>query len=200
MQAHYELCCSFFFFSSRRRHTRSLCDWSSDVCSSDLATGSDTVHIVLITVTVTPATVTVGQKLVQQFTAVAVPDDAPQTFTWACTPTTSCGNLVQDPNTSGLAVYTAPLTNGPVVVAATSTVQQSSPGVGQAKVQVVTSRLPSGPYAFRFSGYDNSNPPNPLPVAASPNARSQGTITTGVQDQLSPRAFPEHASPSRSHT
>src|SRR5437588_6704649 len=33
------LCLSFFylfFFSSRRRHTRSLCDWSSDVCSSDL--------------------------------------------------------------------------------------------------------------------------------------------------------------------
>src|SRR5438034_4870145 len=27
----------FFFFSSRRRHTRSLCDWNSDVCSSDLA-------------------------------------------------------------------------------------------------------------------------------------------------------------------
>src|SRR5215204_5452034 len=27
-----------FFFSSRRRHTRSLCDWSSDVCSSDLET------------------------------------------------------------------------------------------------------------------------------------------------------------------
>src|SRR5260221_4913903 len=27
---------SLFFFSSRRRHTRSLCDWSSDVCSSDL--------------------------------------------------------------------------------------------------------------------------------------------------------------------
>ena len=26
----------YFFFSSRRRHTRSLCDWSSDVCSSDL--------------------------------------------------------------------------------------------------------------------------------------------------------------------
>src|SRR5438034_1659892 len=25
-----------FVFSSRRRHTRSLCDWSSDVCSSDL--------------------------------------------------------------------------------------------------------------------------------------------------------------------
>src|SRR5476649_898502 len=29
---------SVFCFSSRRRHTRSLCDWSSDVCSSDLDT------------------------------------------------------------------------------------------------------------------------------------------------------------------
>src|SRR5689334_25101043 len=26
----------FFFFSSRRRHTSWNCDWSSDVCSSDL--------------------------------------------------------------------------------------------------------------------------------------------------------------------
>src|SRR2546430_11722157 len=26
-----------FFFSSRRRHTRFDCDWSSDVCSSDLS-------------------------------------------------------------------------------------------------------------------------------------------------------------------
>src|SRR6266568_7863919 len=30
-------CCFIvFFFSSRRRHTRWNCDWSSDVCSSDL--------------------------------------------------------------------------------------------------------------------------------------------------------------------
>src|SRR5256886_9821974 len=29
----------FFFFSSRRRHTRFDCDWSSDVCSSDLLLG-----------------------------------------------------------------------------------------------------------------------------------------------------------------
>src|SRR5260370_31065534 len=29
-------CDCFFFFSSRRRHTRFKCDWSSDVCSSDL--------------------------------------------------------------------------------------------------------------------------------------------------------------------
>src|SRR5437868_1351962 len=31
------ICLGFFFFSSRRRHTRSKRDWSSDVCSSDLA-------------------------------------------------------------------------------------------------------------------------------------------------------------------
>src|SRR2546430_11520592 len=30
---------AFFFFSSRRRHTRFDCDWSSDVCSSDLYDG-----------------------------------------------------------------------------------------------------------------------------------------------------------------
>src|SRR6516225_6331026 len=29
-----------FFFSSRRRHTILTCDWSSDVCSSDLRTSS----------------------------------------------------------------------------------------------------------------------------------------------------------------
>src|SRR5207237_7117531 len=37
--AHCMLLCRilfFFFFSSRRRHTRFKCDWSSDVCSSDL--------------------------------------------------------------------------------------------------------------------------------------------------------------------
>src|SRR2546427_6007667 len=31
----------FFFFSSRRRHTRFDCDWSSDVCSSDLVLTAD---------------------------------------------------------------------------------------------------------------------------------------------------------------
>src|SRR5882762_9795003 len=31
-----------FFFSSRRRHTSFKCDWSSDVCSSDLVAGKVT--------------------------------------------------------------------------------------------------------------------------------------------------------------
>src|SRR5256886_11255685 len=33
-----------FFFSSRRRHTRFDCDWSSDVCSSDLNVLKDAVR------------------------------------------------------------------------------------------------------------------------------------------------------------
>src|SRR5207245_4631324 len=34
----------FFFFSSRRRHTRCYRDWSSDVCSSDLAVRHAELH------------------------------------------------------------------------------------------------------------------------------------------------------------
>src|SRR5690242_21423768 len=41
-----------FFFSSRRRHTRLTCDWSSDVCSSDLlldlARGLDEIDAVVV--------------------------------------------------------------------------------------------------------------------------------------------------------
>src|SRR5207237_6902799 len=37
----------FVFFSSRRRHTRFKCDWSSDVCSSDLIWGTVVVDAVI---------------------------------------------------------------------------------------------------------------------------------------------------------
>src|SRR2546427_325324 len=36
---------TIFFFSSRRRHTRFDCDWSSDVCSSDLDSMAKTLSI-----------------------------------------------------------------------------------------------------------------------------------------------------------
>src|SRR5205085_8972832 len=39
----------FFFFSSRRRHTRFDCDWSSDVCSSDLKGTEDIKNIAMQT-------------------------------------------------------------------------------------------------------------------------------------------------------
>ena len=47
--------------------------------------GSLALTIVDITTDVAPSTLSVGKGLTQQFTAVAVPDDAPQTFTWSCT-------------------------------------------------------------------------------------------------------------------
>src|SRR2546430_16870376 len=37
MREHFDRGLVIFFFSSRRRHTRFDCDWSSDVCSSDLS-------------------------------------------------------------------------------------------------------------------------------------------------------------------
>src|SRR2546429_3556031 len=47
----------FFFFSSRRRHTRCSRDWSSDVCSSDLAEESERPNIwVEYTMAFLPAT------------------------------------------------------------------------------------------------------------------------------------------------
>src|SRR2546430_12723126 len=39
MEAKHVVTCTLFFFSSRRRHTIFDCDWSSDVCSSDLERG-----------------------------------------------------------------------------------------------------------------------------------------------------------------
>src|SRR5256886_4686243 len=36
-----------FFFSSRRRHTRFDCDWSSDVCSSDLVASIGTLAVLV---------------------------------------------------------------------------------------------------------------------------------------------------------
>src|SRR5205085_7413630 len=41
-----QLCSSLsFFVSSRSRHTRFDCDWSSDVCSSDLTLGAATMIV-----------------------------------------------------------------------------------------------------------------------------------------------------------
>src|SRR5256886_4336761 len=45
----------FFFFSSRRRHTRFDCDWSSDVCSSDLAPTDSAFELVVQALSTTPA-------------------------------------------------------------------------------------------------------------------------------------------------
>ncbi len=145
------------------------------------ARGELTIKVVPITVAVTPNTVSVGQNLVQQFTAVAIPDNAPQTFTWSCTPAGACGNLVQDPNISGLVTYTAPGANGNVVVTASSTLGGTPPGVGQAKASVVATRVPAGAYAFQFSGYEGGKP---VAVAGTLTVSATESITAGFEDVL----------------
>jgi hypothetical protein len=135
--------------------------------------------------------VNVGTGLVQQFTAVAVPDIAPQTFTWACNlpsgAACATGTLVQDANVSGLAVFTAPTpppagctSTNCVQVTATSTIDAT--GVGKVKVTVLSSRTPAGTYAFRFSGYDNSN--NAVALAGTVTFGANGTVISGVEDEV----------------
>src|SRR5205085_2995323 len=43
------------FFSSRRRHTRFDCDWSSDVCSSDLRAIAERARIILASASGAPS-------------------------------------------------------------------------------------------------------------------------------------------------
>jgi hypothetical protein len=145
--------------------------------------GSLDLNVIPVTVVVTPTTVNVGQNLVQQFTAVAVPDDAPQIFTWnvTCNNGSNCGSISFDPNKSDVGVYTAGSVNQSVTVAATSSVQQTTPAVATSKVTVVTSRIATGAYGFRFSGDDKNG--NHLAVAGSLNVAANGSIT-GVADVL----------------
>src|SRR5262249_57572702 len=62
---------SLFFFSSRRRHTRLVSDWSSDVCSSDLAMGT----LEVTKVPSTPSNPAVG--LVRGISAILAASDRP---------------------------------------------------------------------------------------------------------------------------
>jgi hypothetical protein len=173
---------------------------TATLASDSSKTGSLTITLLAVTVVVTPTAVTVGQGLVQQFTAVAVPDDAPQTFNWTCTPSTACVDFTcpTGPGTPpscegapGYAVYAAPSTSQTgISVTATSTVAQTPAGFDQAKVQVATLRLPAGAYAFRFSGYDNSN--NPVAVAGSLTVAANGSIS-GVEDVLTAGATTQYA-------
>src|SRR5260370_28927209 len=53
----------FFFFSSRRRHTRFKCDWSSDVCSSDLGPTETTIWSATSRVEAGDVPVTIGPPI-----------------------------------------------------------------------------------------------------------------------------------------
>src|SRR5205807_10460510 len=161
----------------------------ADTTKSD----SRAVTIKQITVQITPNPVNVGVGLTQQFTAVVVPDDAPQTVTWtiANCPQGGCGTV--DANTG---LYTAPAT---VPSPASFSVQAAVPpaldpsGFNQADVTIVKSRLASSKtYAFQFSGFDQLGGATALAGSFLVGADGH-TITGGVEDELT-TAGPHHSS------
>src|SRR6266480_3748109 len=62
-----------FFFSSRRRHTRLTCDWSSDVCSSDL--GAPTEAAILAHAEVVEAVAAANDSVLPARFAGGVPNE-----------------------------------------------------------------------------------------------------------------------------
>jgi hypothetical protein len=160
--------------------------------------GSLTLNLVDITTELAPSTLSMGKGLTQQFTAVAVPDTSPQTFTWSCTANgVSCASFVPDSNVSALAVYTAnDICSGTcnVQISAASTLDQTgcSPTPKNctiAKPSLVASRA-SGTYAFRFSGYDSSN--HATAVVGTFTVASNGAIS-GLEDEMTSSGPAQHS-------
>jgi len=162
--------------------------------SDTTLSGSLDLTIIPITTDVAPPSPDIAVGLTQQFTAVAVPDAAPQTFTWTCTASgVKCVNFKQDPSVSGLAYYTPVANeqcNNCVQITAFASVDPTGAGCSYNPKKysctlgtpaVVTSRV-SGTYAFQFSGFDKSG--KPVSVAGNFIASTDGTITGGVEDQL----------------
>src|ERR1700692_155267 len=164
---------------------------TATLASNSSISGPLALGVVDITTVVTPTTLSIGTGLTQQFTAVAIPDDAPQTFTWTCTVVASkapCNTFSQDRTVSGLASYTAAdnctTSNDCIQISAASTVDtagcNNSTNCTAATVSVVPSRV-SGPYTFRFSGYDNSK--QAVAVVGTFTVAANGTIS-GSEEEL----------------
>ncbi len=161
---------------------------TATLVSDTSVTGPLPLTVVDITTEVTPAALSVGNGLTQTFTAVAIPDDAPQTFAWNCTANgVTCANFVQDPNVSGLAYYTAQDNCGSncVHISAASITDPTGCVANPnyctiAKASPVKYRV-NGTYTFQFSGYDSSN--NAIAVVGTFTAVN-GAITSGVEEVL----------------
>jgi hypothetical protein len=154
--------------------------------------GSLPVTIIPVTANVAPASPNVGAGLTQQYTAVALPEQAPQTFTWTCTaPNGPCANFSQDSDISGLAYYKPTAgeecsSSGCVTISAVPAVDPTGCTVNpkitctSSLTTVVSSRVPTGPYAFQFSGYDKNG--KALAVAGTFTVDSGGSIS-GYEDE-----------------
>jgi hypothetical protein len=166
--------------------------------------GGDAITIVDITTAVAPVSPNVGVGLSQQFTAIATPDNALQTFTWTCTANgASCANFAWTASHNNSPNGTATYTPTSSEKCGSGCVQISAQALGDpnecannpkdctsGQPVVVASRV-SGIYAFRFSGYDNSG--NQVLVAGTFTVASGGSIS-GVEDELTSNG-PQNAIP-----
>jgi len=168
--------------------------------------GTDDITIVDITTVVTPASPNVQFGLTQEFTAVAVPDNAPQSFSsWTCLATsvpcntanpgsfTWTGNTAQytpqssqkcSSGNSCIQIY-ANAANDPTQCPGNSSCVSAQPAL-------VASRV-SGTYAFRFSGYDGSA--NPVSAAGTFTVATNGSIS-GVEVEATTSGAANTYSPS----
>jgi hypothetical protein len=160
---------------------------TATLVANSAVTGILALNVVDITTNITPALLNIGNGLTQTFTTVAIPDDAPQTFTWSCmVGANSCAIFSQDSNVSGLAYYTAneTCTGNCVQISAVSTLDpgacSNSPNCTVPKITLVPYRV-SGTYSFRFSGYDASKKAT---AVAGTFTMVNGAITAGVEDEL----------------
>jgi len=147
--------------------------------------GSFDLTIIQITVTVTPkannAPLNVVKGVSQQFTAAAVPDVAPQTFTWSLV-CDAGANLCGTVDANGL--YTAPNTiPNPATVHVTATSTVDTTGTDTVDITIVKSRLAGTSfYAFRLSGFDATGA---IAVAGNFTTNADGTaIAGGIEDDL----------------
>jgi len=155
--------------------------------------------IIDVTTDVSPTTVSVGSGLTQQFTAIALPDDAPPTFTWTCTANgVPCKNFSPAPGVSspGLAVYTAQdsCSGSCVQISAASTLDPTActttpKNCAAAKVTLVNSRV-SGTYAFQFSGLDGSNDAT---AAVGTFTALNGVVTSGLEERLTASGWAKYS-------
>ena len=155
--------------------------------------GSLPLTVIPDTTNIAPVSPNVGVGLTQQFVATVAPDQAAQTFTWSCTtPNGPCSNFAQDSQISGLATYTptpaeACGSSGCVTISATPninptgcTIDPKNHPCTSSQTTVVDSRVPSGVYAFQFSGYDAND--KAIAVAGTFTVASGGSIS-GTEDE-----------------
>jgi hypothetical protein len=173
--------------------------------TSGLTGTTEALTIIPVTAQVAPLAPNVQVGLTEQYTAVALPEQAPQTFTWSCMVNgVQCANFSPAPNqtSAGVATYTPTpgeecSSSGCVTISAIATVDPTgctiNPKIVCAPSQttVVTSRVPAGQYSFQFSGYDSNG--KAIAVAGTFTIDSGGSIS-GYEDEwtsggLAKRAF-----------